>query len=129
MSALSHASPRLEAVAVVNAQRLDLYVDDHDSNAPLAGLDVRLQTASSSTTLSEREPGLYSTAIDRSLEGTAITLQIRGPDWLETVSGSLTIDEAAGPAAPSTSLPDAWPAAAIILLVVGLLAYTVRRRR
>lgn len=90
-ASLAFSSRRIEAVAVVGAQQLDVYVDDWQSNAPLTGLDVRIQSAGASVALRESAPGVYSAPLLAPFADQPIRLQIQGAGWAEIFSGRLPV--------------------------------------
>ncbi len=127
---LSFASERLELVAVAHDDRLEVYVDDYNSNAPLNGLTLRLRTPTGTIALQEREPGLYVAPLSRDTAPLAIALDVGGDDWHERYQGELPGIRHTQIEPPSREPTLAW----LWLLAVGgaivvLRAWSWRRAR
>lgn len=127
------SNPRVELVAVRDAGAVLIYLDDYDSNAPLAGLHVQVQDGGRSLQAKEVDDGLYRLApglLDEHAH--TLTIRIHGPGWDEQLEGRLPAAAVAAPAPPAPPKPmqfSAYAAAALIGLVAVVIAKRRRRPR
>ncbi|MDZ4078840.1 MULTISPECIES: hypothetical protein [Hydrocarboniphaga] len=131
---LTHASARLEVVALLHGHDLLIYADDYASNAPVPGLRVDVRTSGRLIQALETEPGLYRASLQIEPQEAEVQLEVSlsGEGIAEHFGGRLAVDERAGEAAKTTSgntLIAATVAgmAALSLLIIGALV--LRRRR
>jgi len=131
---LTHASARLEVVALLHGHDLLIYADDYASNAPVPGLRVDVRTSGRLIQALETEPGLCRASLQIEPQEAEVQLEVSlsGEGIAEHFGGRLAVDERAGEAAKTTSgntLIAATVAgmAALSLLIIGALV--LRRRR
>jgi len=120
---LTLTAPQFELVAVRDTAALLIYVDDYDSNAPLADLQLQVQSGSRSTQAEALEPGLYRVALAAlgldNKPGTApLSFIVRSPQWQARVDGVL-------PAAASAKADHFLGEDRRLLFVLVLLAIVV----
>lgn len=114
---LTHASAKLEVVALLQGRDLLVYADDYASNAPASGLRVDVRSAGRLVQALEIEPGLYraNLQIDTQAREVQLDLSLSGEGVSERFGGTLPIDASAAEA----SAPGASDGAAGAGLIAG----------
>lgn len=131
---LTHASARLEVVALLQGHDLLVYADDYASNAPASGLRVDVRSAGRLVRALETEPGLYRAAlqIESQARDVQLDLSLSGEGIAERFAGSLPIavseDAAQSSASPNIALIAGGTIAALLLAIAGA-GWLLRKRR
>lgn len=132
---LTHASARLEVVALLQGHDLLVYADDYASNAPVTGLRVDVRSAGRLVQALEVEPGLYRAdlQIESQAKEVQLDLSLSGEGIAEHFAGQLPIDSPSDASAdvlakksPNTAFIAGGGLAALLLVIAG--AWALRRR-
>lgn len=129
---LALSSARVELVVVREAaDRLRIYVDDYDTNAPLAALRVQVRAGTHLLPAQELEPGTYGVVIESlsSASAQAISVLLQGTDWQETLDGVLPAAAVVELEPPTTRVWLGLIVAVLVLLLVAGVAAWLRSRR
>lgn len=132
--------PRVEAstelfelVGVLETGRLLIYLDRHDSNAPVEVATVEVEGAGLAATATETSPGVYAVALSQPLPAGrhALNFTVQAGDDADLLAGSIELAApdagvAAAGVAPSQWI---WLAGAGALGAAGLAVAALRRRR
>lgn len=122
----------LELVAVRGGAGLLIYVDDYDSNAPLAGLDLRVQGGDRALLAQADGDGVYRIPAGLLNAGAQpLRFVVHGDGLDETLQGVLPAAAVAAPAAANDSAGPG-PGLAVALaaaIALALAAWRLRRRR
>ena len=116
---VASAAPRAQAqsedfelVAEVQGQALVLFLDRFDSNAPVVGAQVEVDSGGPPAMAAETAPGVYRVAASPWTQPGrhALTVSVQAGDTADLLSATLDVP-AAAPAAPAASLASgtAWP--------------------
>jgi hypothetical protein len=124
-------SARVELVAVRDARDLLVYIDDYETNAPLAGLRVQLRAGSRLLSAQPVEAGTYrivADALDAAVPQPAVFL-LHSDAWSEQLEGVLPPAQPVAPAGPADSSELALAVAGFVALALLAAGFRLRRLR
>lgn len=127
----SASSERFEVVGVIDGKQLTLYLDHHDSNAPVEGATVEVDLGGAKLALEEHEPGEFEGALAQPLAPgeTPVRVSIKTQAQSDTLSTDVDLHAEEAHAEAPASHPGrrliAWGAGALALGL--LLAWALRR--
>nr|WP_296706029.1 efflux RND transporter periplasmic adaptor subunit [Rhodoblastus sp.] len=141
--AIAHVSPRAEAqsaafelVAIPNGGELEIWLDRFDTNAPVEGASINIETPAGAVEAAPKGPGLYSAPAPWAAKPGRIDLiftVMAGTD-MDVLSTSLTVPQPAADAkamaggAPPPVLGKIFPWIAAVALLIGGAAVPIMLR-
>ena len=126
------ATEEFEAVVVLDAGKLLLYLDRFASNAPVAGAKVEIEGGPFKGVANETSPGIYALDAKSVPAGKhPLTITIEAGDSADLLSASLDIGPPApaAPEAPGWRNALAWTVAGLLVLAAGLKLMRRRTRK